>query len=271
MRLGGPVFAKWTTPEEWALAHARAGYRAAYCPVDETADDRTVSAVARSAASAGLVIAEVGAWSNPISLDAETARKAVALSSARLDLADRIGARCCVNIAGSRHPTKWDGPHPDNFSPATFDLIVETVRRIIDAVNPKRTFYTLECMYWVPPDSAESQEELVRAIDRPAFAVHFDPVNMINSARRFADSGGFIRDFVRRFGPLIKSCHAKDVAMTDGPIVHLVEVRPGLGRLDFRAYLDALRTLDPDTPLMLEHMTEEADYAAAAKHIRGLM
>ena len=271
MRLGGPVFAKWTTPEEWAQAHSRAGYRAAYCPVDESANEATVRGFEKAAASADLVIAEVGAWSNPISLDPETRRKAIALCSARLDLAERIGARCCVNIAGSRHPAKWDGPHPDNFAPATFDLIVETTRRIIDAVKPKRTFYTLECMYWVPPDDADSQEALVHAVDRSAFGVHFDPVNMINSARRFADTGGFVRDFVRRFGPLIKSCHAKDVAMTDEAIVHLVEVRPGLGRLDFRAYLGALKALGPDTPLMLEHMTEEAEYAAAAEYIRGLM
>lgn len=271
MRIGGPVFAKWQGPDEWAQAHLRARYTAAYCPVDETADDRTVHAFAEAAAKARLVIAEVGAWSNPISLDAGTARKAIELSIARLDLAERIGARCCVNIAGSRHPAKWDGPHPDNYSAATFDLIVETVRRIVDAVKPKRTCYTLECMYWVPPDSAEAQARLLRAVDRPAFGVHFDPVNMINSAERFADTGRFIRDFVGRFGNLIRSCHAKDVAMSDEAIVHLTEVAPGLGGLDFRAYLDALATLDPDTPLMLEHLTTEAEYAAAAEHVRGFM
>jgi len=271
MRLGGPIFDRWSTPDEWVAAHARAGYRAAHCPVDETADEKTVRAFSDAAAAADLVLAEVGAWSNPISVDADEARKAIALTQARLDLAERIGARCCVNISGSRHPGKWDGPHPDNYSAATFNLIVETTRRIIDAVKPKRTFYTLECMYWAPPDSAESQDRLIRAVDRRAFGVHFDPVNMINSAERFADTGRFIRDFVRRFGNLIRSCHAKDVAMSDEPIVHLTEVGPGLGGLDYRAYLDALAGLDPDTPLMLEHLKTESEYAAGAAHIRGLM
>ena len=271
MRLGGPIFGDWQDPGEWAQAHVRAGYTATYCPVDETADEPTVRAYAEAAAAAGLVIAEVGAWSNPISLDAEIARKAVELSIARLDLAERIGARCCVNIAGSRHPAKWDGPHPDNYSAATFDLIVETVRRIVDAVRPRRAAYTLECMYWVPPDSPASQARLLRAVDRAAFGVHFAPVNMINSAERFADTGGFIRDFVGQFGNRIKSCHAKDVAMSDEAIVHLTEVAPGRGGLDFRAYLDSLATLDPDTPLMLEHLTTEAEYAAAAEHVRGFM
>jgi hypothetical protein len=62
MRLGGPVFdndAK-TDPERWIAALGRLGYRAAYCPVDENADDATVRAFADAAARADIVIAEVG-------------------------------------------------------------------------------------------------------------------------------------------------------------------------------------------------------------------
>ena len=112
-------------------------------------DDATVAAYAEAARRADIVIAEVGAWSNPIDPDATKARAAVAKCAACLDLADRIGARCCVNIAGSRSASRWDGPHPDNFSVGTFDLIVETTRAIIDAVKPRRSFYTLETMPWI--------------------------------------------------------------------------------------------------------------------------
>ena len=112
------------------------------------------------------MIAEVGCWSNPISPDEPTRRAALELCKARLELADRVGARCCVNLAGSRGET-WDGPHPDNLSPATFALVVDTVREIIDAVQPRRTFYTLEPMPWSFPDSPDSYLEL-HARDRPA-------------------------------------------------------------------------------------------------------
>jgi sugar phosphate isomerase/epimerase len=138
MRLGGPIFAKDLDPIEWATTVRAQGYTAANCPVDEHADDATVRAYRRAAEAADVVIAEVGAWSNPISPDPEVRRQALALCQARLDLADRIGARCCVNIAGSRSAV-WSGPHPDNISEETFDLIVETVREIIDAVRPVRT------------------------------------------------------------------------------------------------------------------------------------
>ena len=178
MRLGAPIFAKGLGPEEWAAAVRAKGYRAAYCPVDARADDATVAAYVRAAQQADIVIAEVGAWSNPISPDEATRQQAIRHCQEQLALADRVGARCCVNIAGSRS-ADWAGPDADNLSPDTFDLIVETVRLIIDAVKPTRTYYTLEAMPWTPPDSTESYVQLMQAIERPRMAVHFDPANLL--------------------------------------------------------------------------------------------
>jgi sugar phosphate isomerase/epimerase len=270
MRLGGPVFEKCPDPGAWAAAVKRLGYGAAYCPLDEKADDALVQAYARAAKAADVVIAEVGAWSNPISPDAGQRQGAIEMNKARLALADRIGARCCVNIAGSRSPKSWAGPDADNFSKATFDLIVETVRGIIDAVKPTRTFYTLECMEWTPPYTADNYADLAKAIDRKQFAVHFDPVNLIWSPMRYYQTGEIIRDFVAKLGAQIRSCHAKDIKLSDELTVHLGEVRPGLGNLDYRTLLEELSRLDPDTPIMLEHLPNEQDYTQAAAHIRSV-
>jgi sugar phosphate isomerase/epimerase len=51
---------------------------------------------------------------------------------------------------------------------------------------------------------------------------------------------------------------------------HLDEVRPGLGGLDYRVYLQELNKLSPDIPLMLEHLPTEEEYALAASHIRAV-
>ena len=102
MRLGGPVFGSFDSPAAWAEAVRAGGYRAAYCPIGPDADDDTVDAYEVAAAEADLVIAEVGAWSNPLSPDEETRAAAVAKCQRALELAERLGARCCVNIAGSR-------------------------------------------------------------------------------------------------------------------------------------------------------------------------
>src|SRR5262249_7419625 len=126
MRLGGPLCTEFADPEGWIAALRQHGYTAAYCPVGSDADHATVEAYAEAARVAGIVIAEVGAWSNPLSDDPEARRAALARCREQLALADRIGARCCVNIAGSRSE-RWDGPHPQNFSEETFEQIVETL------------------------------------------------------------------------------------------------------------------------------------------------
>lgn len=269
MRLGGPVFGADRDPEGWTAALARCGYRAAYCPVNNDTDPNVVRAYVRAAERADVVIAEVGAWSNPISPDEAIRRAAIQKCQEQLALADRVGARCCVNITGSRG-ARWDGPHPDNLTPDTFDLIVETTRQIIDAVKPKRTFYTLETMPWMYPDSADSYLALLRAIDRPQCAAHLDPVNLVCSPQRYFGNGALIRECLDKLGPYIKSCHAKDILLRDRLTTHLDEVCPGQGGLDYRVFLAGLSRLDPDVPLMLEHMEKEEDYVAGAGYIRSV-
>lgn len=266
MRLGGPVFTDCSDPEAWAAALRGKGYGAAYCPVEEAQD---VEAFRRAAERAGIVIAEVGAWSNPLSRDDAVRREAFNLCCRRLALADAIGARCCVNIAGSRG-AKWDGPCAEDLTAETFDLIVETVQRIIDEVRPTRTFYALEPMPWMYPDSPDSYLELIKAVDRRRFAVHLDPVNLVSSPQRYFGNGALIRECFRTLGPYVRSCHAKDVLLSDRLTVHLDEVRPGLGGLDYRAYLRELDKLDADLPLMLEHLSAETDYDLAAAYVRSV-
>ena len=269
MRLGAPVFNVPEDPAGWAAAVKAKGYRAAYCPLTPEADDATVRAYAEAARRADIVIAEVGAWSNPLSPDDAIRAAALEKCAAALDLADRIGARCCVNIAGSRG-AKWDGPCDLDLTEETFEMIVASVREIIDAAAPERTFYTLEPMPWMVPDSADSYLRLLRAVDRKAFAVHMDPVNLVCSPQRYFDSARLLRECIGKLGPHIRSCHAKDIILRDKLTVHLDEVRPGEGGLDYGTFLREMARLDEGTPLLLEHMHAESDYDLGAAYIRKI-
>lgn len=269
MRFGAPVPDN-LCPDEWIATLKSRGYTAAYLPLpDERQDDTTLAAYATAAKEANIVIAEVGAWTNPLSKDESERKAAIGFCQERLAIADRVGARCCVNIAGSRS-SKWDGPHSENLTPDTFDLIVQTVREIIDAVKPVRTFYSLEPMPWMYPDSIDSYQRLIRAIQRPQFAVHFDPVNLISSPQLYYQNGNLIREFCRSLGPYIRSCHVKDIILRDHLTIHLDEVRPGLGNLDYVVLLQEINRLDPDTPLLLEHLPSQEEYELAAAHIRSV-
>ncbi len=269
MRLGGPLFEKYDSPEEWIQCLKKHNYTSAYCPVDNTASDDLIEAYAEVAKSFDIIIAEVGAWSNPLSPDESARKSAIEFCQKQLYLADKISALCCVNIAGSRGE-KWDGPHPLDLTEETFEMIVDTVRRIIDEVKPTRTFYTLETMPWMYPDSADNYLRLIKAIDRKQFAVHLDIVNLINSPQRYFNNARFIKETIEKLGPYIKSCHVKDVIMSESFIVHLDEIRPGLGHLDYRTLLRELNKIPQDIPIMMEHLHSEEEYNLAELYIRSV-
>jgi sugar phosphate isomerase/epimerase len=268
LRLGGTVFGEYDDPLSWVEAHQRWGYRAAWCPVDADAGENEVAAYRETARRHDLVIAEAGAWSNPLSRDDTLRSAAIEKCRRQLELADRIGALCCVNISGSRGE-KWDGPHQDNLTDETFEMIVEITRKIIDHVKPTRTYFTLETMPWTYPDSVDSYLRLVNAIDRERFAVHMDPVNLVCSPQRYYRNAELIRDFFARLGPMIRSCHAKDIILRDKLTTHLDECPPGTGGLDYATYLRELKKF-PNAPLMMEHMKEPEEYEMAGKYIRSV-
>ena len=271
MRLGAPVFLKTEDPAELARAHRAEGYRAAYCPRWLTLDapDRIREAEAAFARE-DVVIAEVGAWGNLIGPDVEKRQRNLDLAQERLALADAVGARCCVDYAGTFAADSDYGPHPKNFAQDGFDFIVETIRTVIDAVKPKRARFGLEMMPWSFPESVDDYVRLLAAVDRPAFAVHLDPVNIVTSPRRYFESGALIRECFARLGPHIVSCHGKDVELRPNYMADLRECPPGQGGLDYRAFLTELNALPQEPPLMLEHLPGEAEYRAARDYVVGV-
>lgn len=270
MRIGGAIFEHCSTPEQWVAAVKGEGYSAAFCPVGEDADAATIKAYAQAARRADILIAEVGAWgNNPISPDDTIRRAGIDGCCRKLELAERIGAACCVNVSGSRG-AKWDGPHAENLTEETFALVVDSVREIIDAVKPTRTCFTLETMPWMYPDSPQSYARLIKAIDREHFGVHLDPVNLVSSPQIYYNTRALLEECFALLGPHIRGCHAKDILLRPDLTVHLDEVAPGEGNLDYRAYVRGLRMVGDDVPLMIEHLSSREQYRIAAAHIRNV-
>lgn len=266
VRLGGPVPGRYDDPGLWVKAVKSLRYSAAVCPLQPGASSELIKAFISEAKKNNILISEVGVWNNVFNPD-ETARKAAIEKNVQsLQLADEIGACCCVNISGAKGEI-WDGPYPGNYSGETFDQIVEMVRYIIGQVKPTNTFYALEPMPFMLPDSPDNYLELVRAISRDRFAVHLDPVNMISSPQKYFKNADFLRECFAKLGPYIKSVHAKDITIMPQLTVHLEERRPGSGSLDYAVFLQEMSRLK-DVPMMMEHLDKQEDYILAAEYIR---
>jgi len=270
IRLGGPIFKKSDDPAELAREHRRLGYSAAYCPPANAADTARVREIEKAYAAENVVIAEVGAWRNMLDPDAQKRRENLRYVIDRLALAEAVGARCCVDIAGSYNPATWYGPHPKNLSQEFFDATVENCRRVIDEIKPRRTRFTIEMMGWNIPDGPDSYLKLIQAVDRAAFGVHMDVCNGINSPTRFYNNAEFIRDCFQKLGKWIVSCHAKDLQWVVELNVHFLEVVPGRGEVDYSAYLSELAKLPVDAPLMLEHLKTAEEYEEGKRHIQQI-
>ncbi len=271
MRLGGPVFVKTDDPAVLAKAHRDLGYRAAYAPSDLSVNDTDrIAAMVMEFARQDVAIAEVGAWKNMLDPDAEKRRQNMEYVTGKLALAELLGARNCVDIAGSYNPTDWSGPAPKNLSPEFFDATVENCRKLIDTVKPTRTFFSIEMMPWSLPTNPDEYVRLVKAVDRKAFGVHLDVCNTMNSPQRFYDNSAGIRECFAKLGPWIKSCHAKDLKWGPGVQVWIQEVIPGTGLIDYKTYLSELSKLGTDAPLMLEHLHSEEEYTQGRKYIQGV-
>jgi sugar phosphate isomerase/epimerase len=271
MRLGGPVFVKSNDPSVLAKAHQDVGYRAAYAPSDLSVNDTDrIGATAKEFASRDVTIAEVGAWKNMLDPNPETRRQNIGYVTDRLALAEALGARNCVDIAGSFNPTVWFGQDPKNLSHAFFDATVENCRKVIDAVNPKRARFTIEMMPWSLPSTPDEYLTLIKAVDRKAFGVHLDVCNTMSSPARLYNNGAVIHECFAKLGPWIISCHAKDLQWGPGYQVNIQEVIPGTGLIDYKTYLRELSQLPMDAPLMLEHLHNEEEYTRGREYIQSV-
>ena len=90
----------------------------------------------------------------------------------------------------------WGASCAENISAASFNMNVAGIQQIIDTVRPQHAKLTVEMTAWTFPYNMQTYLDLLSAVDRPEFAVHLDPVNILDSP------GGVLsqyRDIARLF------------------------------------------------------------------------
>ena len=269
MRLGISAAFPHSSPEEWAKLHREAGLEAVVFPLSWKAAVSDIDRYAEAARRADLTIAEVGAWCNPMDPDPGKREQNRLHCRRQLELAEYIGAACCVNISGADGEV-WDGSYAGNYSEKMYDEIVCFLRDMLDAVKPVRTKYTLEPMPHMLPDSPGSYADLLRDVDRPGFGVHVDIVNLLVSPRVYFNDRSLIDETFTLLGDRVCSCHIKDAILDHGLTVSIRETECGTGGLDLSYYIKAADKIDPELPMIIEHLHDLSSYKKAIAYIKGL-
>lgn len=269
MRLGISTSLWGLSPSQWADKLQSLGCKSVVFPVDCNADDALIDEYVKEAHDHDLLIAEVGIWRNALSQDENERKANLDYSIRQLQLADRIGARCAVNVAGAFGP-RWDGGYKENFTQEAFDKTVEMVQTVIDAAKPQNTFFSIESMPWMIPTGPEEYLKLVEAVNRTQFAVHLDIINMINSADRYFFRDDFLQHTFDILGNRIVSCHLKDIKLLDDYTFQLKECACGDGDFNIKKYMELASSYDPDMPMIIEHLPNDAAYEESTRYVLSL-
>ncbi|MBE6891972.1 MAG: sugar phosphate isomerase/epimerase [Ruminococcaceae bacterium] len=256
-----------SSPEEWAKKHKEMGLSAVVFPLNYTAPTTQIDSYVKAAKEAELLIAEVGSWCNPLDSDIKKRTNNLDLCIKQLELAEYIGASCCVNITGTDGEI-WDGSYASNYSEKLYTEAVLSIQKIIDSVNPKLTRYTIEPMPHMIPDSPETYLKLLKDVNRNGFGVHLDVVNMITSPRVYFNNKELTERCFRLLGDYICSCHVKDSLLEHSLTVSIKEVPCGKGGFDIKYYLDKIN--EKNLPAIIEHLSEEQAYRNALAYINTL-
>ncbi len=268
MRIGGAVEKPYQNPEEWYQWVKKLGYRAVLAPIDYRASKEEKREYQNCAREHDLLIGEVGVWKNIIAIDDTERKEALEYCKNQLALADELSANCCVNVTGSRGEI-WESFYKENYSKDTYALVVDSIRDVIDAVKPTQTFYSVEPMPWMIPDSPNEYLQLIHDVDRSSFGVHLDFVNLINTPRKYVFCDEFIEECFSKLGTHIKSIHGKDVLMERAYTTLIHETMPGKGRVNYQKVARLCESLGPDTPLFVEHLPDFESYREAAAFVRA--
>jgi sugar phosphate isomerase/epimerase len=191
-------------------------------------------------------------------LSVELERLRAAFDTARL-----LGSEMIISGCGSRHPSHFYGPHPDNHTDATRERLIKSLRRVVPWAQDAGVILALECHVTTALDTPEHIRDVIQAVGSPFVRANFDPVNLLGDFQHVWHNADAMRHMWQTLGACYtKSAHIKDVVADEGFVVHISEAPPGHGHLDLDAYFEVITNLGEDTAVIVEHLP--ADQALAA-------
>lgn len=268
MRLGVSTDLGAKSSAEWISENKKLGLSAVVFPLNARDDENKIKEYAKAANDADITIAEVGIWRNAIDANPDVEKENLKYSIEQLALAEQIGANCCVNVVGAFSGNRWDGPTADNFSKEAWNKSVKMIQTVIDEVNPKNTYFTIEPMPWMIPTGPEEYLHLLEAVNRDRFAVHMDIINMINCPERYFFPEEFILKSFDLLKGKIKSCHLKDVDLLGDFTFQLRECACGEGTFPVDKYIAAATKEDANMPMIIEHLSGDNAYRESVDFVK---
>ena len=219
-----------------------------------------------------VLVFEIGGYRNILHTD-ESARQANLKHLARcLETADRINCRMVGTITGSRNPegnrfADNYAVHPDNWTLETWKLTISGIRQILKDTAGVKAVLGMEAQVTTNLDGPLAHRNLMDDVGSERVKVNLDPTNMVHLYNHFHTTE-LINQCFDLLGENIFGCHAKDShVLPHSQTVHVQEVCPGRGSLDYETYLLRLSHMKWPRSLLVEHIPAD-QYAEGYAYIR---
>jgi sugar phosphate isomerase/epimerase len=229
----------------------------------ETIDDDVLTRVVRETARRGIRIAAVSGTFNMVDPDAEKRRDYLARLRVLAEASAAIGAPVITLCSGSRDPSDMWRSHPGNSEPDAWEDMVRSMRLAVAAARDSGVIVAVEPEAANVVSSAQKARRLLDEIDSAHLGVVVDPANLVRTDE-LSRSGDIIEEAIDLLHEDIVLAHAKDISpdSEDG-------FSPaGQGKLDYDRYVQQLRAVTYDGPLIL-HSLDESDVDGCVAFLRS--
>ena len=158
---------------------------------------------------------------------------------------------------GSLNPNGHWWAHPDNYSPQTFDRLVDSVRQVCRVAETEGVQVAIEGHVQTTLDTPERVRDLFEAVASPVLKFNLDPVNFMGNVRDVLNTPRIINALFDLMGEHVVAAHAKDCGLAEAFTMQIHEVVLGTGTLDYELFLHRFVETCPDKDFIIEHLPEE--------------
>lgn len=168
-----------------------------------------------------------------------------------------LGAASVYVRPGSINPKGAWYPHPDNLLPQTLDRLNTSLKQCAIAAEAEGVILALEGHVLSPLNTPQRMRDTLDAVASPALKVNIDPVNFIGTVYDVYHTQGILNQLFDLLGNDIAAAHLKDLVVEDKLVLHITEVVPGEGTLDYDLFLRRMNSLCPEGYCLIEHLPDE--------------
>ncbi|MHB9028043.1 MAG: sugar phosphate isomerase/epimerase family protein, partial [Candidatus Latescibacterota bacterium] len=157
----------------------------------------------------GITVFEFGGYVNILHPDSATRERFLKSLAVSIETAERFDCRMVGTISGTRdlHPYGIN-PHPDNWTLATWKLLVSGVKQVLKDTSGSRVALGMEAQVTTNLDCPRAHLRLMEDVGDDRCVVNLDPVNMV-SFERYFHTTELIEECFDLLGEKIYGCHAK--------------------------------------------------------------